>query len=115
MTTQIQLIGRTMLAAIFVMAGFGKIADLSGTMGYMSAMGVPGVLVYPTIVLEVLAGLAIMVNYQTKYAALALAAFSVAAAILFHHNFADKMQMILFWKNISMAGGLLLLSTYTKK
>ncbi len=115
MTTQIQLIGRIMLAAIFVMAGVGKISDIQGTMGYMNAMGVPGILVYPAIALEVLGGLAIIANYQTKLAALALAAFSVIAALLFHNNVADKMQMIMFMKDISMAGGLLLLSTYTNK
>lgn len=115
MTAHIQLIGRIMLAAIFVMAGVGKIGDIQGTMGYMNAMGVPGILVYPTIALEVLGGLAIMFNYQTKIAALALAAFSVIAALLFHHNIGDKMQMIMLMKDISMAGGLLLLSTYTDK
>lgn len=115
MTTQLQLIGRIMLAAIFVMAGLGKVFDLEGTMGYMNAMGVPGILVYPTIALECLGGLAIILNYQTKYAAWALAGFCILTAALFHNNLADKIQMILFMKNISMAGGLLLLSTYTNK
>lgn len=115
MSQHLQLLGRIMLAAIFVMAGFGKIFDLQGTMGYMNAMGIPGILVYPTIALEVLGGLAIIFNYQTKYAALALAGFCILTAALFHNNLADKMQMILFMKNISMAGGLLLLSTYTNK
>lgn len=110
MDKYVQLIGRIMLAAIFVLAGAGKIADQAGTMQYMTQMGLPSILFYPTVALEILAGLAIMLGYQTRYAAFALAGFSVLAAVIFHSNFADKIQMILFMKNISMAGGLLLLS-----
>lgn len=109
-----QLLGRILLAAIFVLAGIGKIADQTGTMQYMTAMGVPSLLMYPTIFLEVLCGLAIMIGYQVRYAAIALAGFSVLAALLFHTDFVDKMQAILFMKNMSMAGGLLLLSISEK-
>lgn len=110
MTNILQLIGRIMLAAIFVIAGFGKIADPAGTAAYMQSVGLPSILLWPTIALEVLGGLAIIVGFQVTYAAFALAGFSVLAAILFHNNFSDQMQMILFMKNIAMAGGLLLLS-----
>jgi putative oxidoreductase len=109
-----QLFGRILLAAIFVLAGIGKLADQTGTMQYMTAMGVPSLLMYPTIFLEVLGGLAIMIGYQVRYAAIALAGFSVLAALLFHTDFVDKMQVILFMKNMSMAGGLLLLSISEK-
>jgi putative oxidoreductase len=80
----------------------------------MTAMGVPSLLMYTTIFLEVLGGLAIMIGYQVRYAAIALAGFSVLAALLFHTDFVDKMQVILFMKNMSMAGGLLLLSISEK-
>lgn len=106
----IQLVGRVMLALIFILAGVGKIQDPAGTVGYMQAMGVPGILLWPTIALEILGGLAIVVGFQTRIAAFALAIFSIAAAVIFHRNFADQMQMILFLKNIAMAGGLLLLA-----
>ena len=99
-----------MLALIFILAGVGKIMDPPGTMGYMQSMGVPGILLWPTVALEVLVGLAVAVGYKTRYAAFALAAFSILAAIIFHRNFADQMQMILFLKNIAIAGGLLLLA-----
>lgn len=111
MTNLIQLIGRVMLALIFILAGVGKIMDPAGTVGYMQSVGLPGILLWPTIALEVLGGIAIAVGFKTKWAALALAGFSVLAAVLFHSNLADKMQMILFLKNIAMAGGLLLLAT----
>ena len=110
MTAIIQPLGRIMLALIFILAGVGKIMDPAGTMGYMQSMGVPSILLWPTIALEVLGGLAVAVGYKTRYAAFALAAFSILAAIIFHRNFADQMQMILFLKNIAIAGGLLLLA-----
>ncbi len=106
----LQLVGRLMLALIFVLAGIGKISDPAGTAGYMQAMGVPTLLLWPTIALELLGGLAIAVGFKTRYAALALAGFSVLAAIIFHSNFSDQIQSVLFLKNIAMAGGLILLA-----
>jgi putative oxidoreductase len=111
MTGIIQLVGRIMLALIFILAGIGKIMDPAGTAGYMQMMGVPSLLLWPTIALEILGGIAIVIGFKTQYASFALAGFSILAAVLFHANFADKMQMILFLKNIAMAGGLLILAT----
>ena len=110
MTGIIQLLGRIMLALIFILAGLGKIQDPAGTAGYMQSAGVPGILLWPTIALEVLGGLALVLGYKTRYAAFTLAIFSVVAALMFHRNFADQMQMIMFLKNIAIAGGLLLLA-----
>lgn len=110
MTGIIQLLGRIMLALIFILAGLGKIQDPAGTAGYMQSAGVPGILLWPTIALEVLGGLALVLGYKTRYAAFTLAIFSVVAALMFHRNFADQMQMIMFLKNIAMTGGLLLLA-----
>jgi putative oxidoreductase len=104
------LVGRILLALIFILSGIGKISDPAGTAGFMESMGVPGILVWPTIALEILGGIAIVIGFQTRIAAFALAAFSIAAAVIFHHNFADQMQMIMFLKNLSIAGGLLLLA-----
>lgn len=106
----IQLAGRCMLALIFILAGVGKIQDPAGTAGYMQSMGVPAILLWPTIALEVLGGLAVAVGYKTELASLALAIFSLVAAFIFHKNFGDQMQMIMFLKDIAIAGGLLLLA-----
>ena len=106
----IQLAGRVMLALIFILAGVGKIQDPAGTMGYMQSAGVPGILLWPAIALEVLGGLALAVGYKTRYVAFALAGFSLLTAAMFHNNFGDQMQMIMFLKNIAIAGGLLLLA-----
>lgn len=106
----IQLIARIMLALIFILAGVNKIMDPAGTTGYMQVMGVPTTLLWPTILLELFAGIAIAIGYRTSIAAFALAIFSILAAVLFHSDFSDKMQMILFLKNIAISGGLLLLA-----
>jgi putative oxidoreductase len=106
----IQLAGRCMLALIFILAGIGKIQDPAGTAGYMQSMGVPAILLWPTIALEVFGGLAVALGFKTELAALALAIFSLVAAFIFHKNFGDQMQMIMFLKDIAIAGGLLLLA-----
>lgn len=102
-------IGRLLLAMIFVMSGLGKISSYAGTQGYMEAMGVPGVLLPLVILIEVIGGLAIILGWQTRVAAIALAGFSIVAAALFHSDFGDQMQMIMFMKNTAIAGGFLLL------
>jgi putative oxidoreductase len=104
------LTGRTLIAAIFLISGVGKIAGYSGTVAYMESMGVPGALLLPTIVLEIGGALAIIAGWWTKPVALALAAFSLVAGILFHGNFADQMQQIMFLKNVAIAGGFLFLA-----
>lgn len=104
------LTGRTLIAAIFLISGVGKIAGYSGTAAYMESMGVPGALLLPTIVLEIGGALAIIAGWWTKPVALALAAFSLVAGILFHGNFADPMQQIMLLKNVAIAGGFLFLA-----
>lgn len=104
------LTGRTLIAAIFLISGIGKIAGYSGTAAYMESVGVPGALLLPTIVLEIGGALAIIAGWQTRLTALALAAFSLVAGILFHGNFADQMQQIMFLKNVAIAGGFLFLA-----
>ena len=110
MNPSMHLIGRILLALIFIISGVGKLANPAGTAGFMESMGVPGILAWPTLALEILGGIALVIGFQTRIAAFALAVFSIAAAVIFHHNFADQMQMIMFLKNLSIAGGLLLLS-----
>lgn len=104
-----QLLARVFLGHIFLLAGVSKVGAYAGTQAYMEMMGVPGALLPLVILLEAGGGLAIIAGWQTRWTAVALAGFSVVAAAIFHNNFADQMQMILFMKNIAMAGGFLLL------
>lgn len=101
--------GRFLLALIFIMSGLNKIGAYEVTQGYMDAMGVPGGLLPLVIALEVLGGLAILIGYQAKLVALALAGFSVMSAVLFHADFSDQMQMMSFMKNLTIAGGFLII------
>ncbi|MBT6096129.1 MAG: DoxX family protein [Rhodospirillaceae bacterium] len=102
-------VGRVLISLMFVVSGVNKISGYTGTQGYMEAMGVPGELLPLVIALEIGGGLAIIVGWQTRLAALALAGFSLLSALMFHANFADQMQMIMFMKNVSIAGGFLFL------
>jgi putative oxidoreductase len=101
--------GRILIAAIFVLAGAGKIAGYDGTAAYMAAMGVPAALLPAVIVLEIGGGLAIALGWYTRVAAFLLAGFSLVSALIFHMDFADQTQFVMFWKNVAIAGGFLFL------
>ncbi len=106
------LAGRVLLAITFVVAGYGKIGGYVGTQGYMESMGVPGMLLPLVIILELGGGLAIIAGWQTRIIAILLAGFTLLAAFMFHLDFADRLESILFMKNVSIAGGFLLLAAY---
>jgi putative oxidoreductase len=108
-------VARLLLALMFVLAGFGKFAALGGTAGYIASKGLPMpmVLAVATAALEVVGGLAIIVGFQARIAALALAVFTLLASFLFHNFWAapadqQMVQQLMFMKNIAVAGGLLL-------
>jgi putative oxidoreductase len=103
------LSGRILISVIFLAAGASKIPGYAATQGYMEAMGVPGALLPIVIATELLGAIAIIVGYQTRVVAFLLAGFSLVSAMLFHFNFADQMQSILFMKNVAIAGGFLFL------
>jgi putative oxidoreductase len=108
----VALTGRILLALMFVISGFTKIGAFAGTQQYMEAFGVPGTLLPLVIILELVGGLMIAAGFFTRITALALAGFTLLSAVLFHANFGDQMQMILFLKNISIVGGFLLLTAF---
>lgn len=107
------LAGRILLASIFLAAGIGKLgAGYAGTQAYMASQGVPGALLPLVIALEIGGAALIIAGAWTRLAALALAGFTLAAAALFHANFAEPMQQILFLKNVAIAGGFLMLVAF---
>ena len=107
-----QFVARLFLAQIFLLSGIFKISGYEGTQGYMDAMGVPGMLLPLVILLEVGGGLAIIAGWQTRIISIALAVFTVVAAVIFHSNFSDQMQTIMFMKNVAIAGGFILLAVH---
>ena len=101
--------GRSLLSVLFLISGLGKVGGYAGTAAYMSSLGVPGALLPVVIATEVLGALAIILGWQTRIAAFLLAGYSLLAALIFHTHFADQIQAIMFLKNLSIAGGFLLL------
>ncbi|MGH8476942.1 MAG: DoxX family protein [Methylococcales bacterium] len=104
-----ELTARILIAVIFLVAGFGKIGSFSATQSYMESAGVPGGLLPLVIILEAGGAIAVILGWQTRYTALALAAFTLIAALLFHNDLSDQMQAILFLKNLAITGAFLLL------
>ena len=105
-------VGRLFIALIFLLSGLNKISAYEGMQGYMEAMGVPGFLLPFTILFEVAFSIAIIIGWQTRIAALALAGFSLLTAFVFHFDLGDQMQFIMFTKNIAIAGGFLFLVAF---
>lgn len=113
------LVGRVLLALMFVTAGFSKLTGLEGTAGYIASVGLPAPMLLSVAagVLELVAGVLIIVGWQARWAALALALFTVVASVLFHNYWAkpaDKafMEQLMFMKNMSITGGLLVLFAF---
>lgn len=104
-----ELFGRILLGLLFLISGFGKITGYAATVGYMASKGVPGALLPLVIVTELLGALAIASGWKTRLVASLLAGYSVLAALLFHMNFANPVEAVMFLKNLSIAGGFLLL------
>ena len=103
-------VGRTLLASVFLLSGVTKIGAYEATQGYMNAMGVPGGLLPAVIAFEILAPLAVIAGFYARTAAFLLAGFSLLTALIFHFDFADQTQTVMFLKNVSIAGGLLVLT-----
>jgi putative oxidoreductase len=106
------LAGRILLAVMFVLAGFAKLTDIAGTAGWFGSIGLPAPTILAILVglLELVGGLAIVAGFQTRIAALALAAFTVAATLIAHLNLGDMTQFLFFQKNFAIVGGLLVLA-----
>jgi putative oxidoreductase len=102
--------GRLLIAALFVLSGWGKIAGYAATQGYMQSAGVPGGLLPLVILVELGGGIAIVAGVYTRVVALLLAGFSVLTALVFHAGSPDQMQQIMFLKNLGLAGGFLFLA-----
>jgi putative oxidoreductase len=103
-------LGRVLMSIMFIQAGVSKIFGYAGAQGYMEAHGVAGMLLPLVILTEVAGGLCILLGLFTRWAAIALAGFCLLAAIFFHWQPSDQMQMINFMKNITIAGGFLVLA-----
>ena len=105
----IEVFGRIFLSTIFLFEGINKIFNYESTIKYMESFNVPELLAIPTIILEILFPLLLIIGYQTKLSALVLAIFTLTTALIFHTDFTNQMQLISFLKNFAIAGGFLIL------
>ncbi len=105
----IQVLGRIFLSTIFLVEGTNKIFNYESTIEYMENFNVPEYLAIPAIIVEILFPLLLIVGYQTKISALALAIFTLTTALIFHTDFTNQMQLISFLKNFAIAGGFLII------
>jgi putative oxidoreductase len=113
-TDTIALIGRLLLAVLFVLSGFGKLAAPAATQAYIAAMGLPApaLAYFGATAVELIGGVLLIVGFQTRAVAASLAGFTLLTAVFFHNNFADQNQMIHFMKNIAIMGGLLQVAAF---
>jgi len=109
MTNVADLVGRILISALFFLNGIFKINNYEGTIGWMEGFGMPGILLIPTIILEILGPVLIIIGYKTKLAAGLLSLFCISTAVIFHNDFSNQMQLTSFLKNIALAGGFLIL------
>ncbi|MEZ5782541.1 MAG: DoxX family protein [Rhizobiaceae bacterium] len=108
------LAGRVLLSVLFIAAGFGKLTAISGTAQWFGSIGLPAPTVVAVLVglLEFFGGLAVLVGFYSRAAAIALAVFTIAASLLAHTDFSDMTQTLFFQKNLGIAGGFLLLAVF---
>ncbi|CAN7312281.1 DoxX family protein [Aminobacter sp. LjRoot7] len=108
------LAGRVLLSAIFILAGFAKLTAISGTAGWFASIGLPLPTVTTVVVglVELVGGIAILVGFQTRIAAIVLGLFTLAATAIAHTDFADPNQIMFLQKNLAIAGGLFVLAAF---
>ncbi len=108
------LVGRLLLAALFILAGFNKATSMEGTVGYIASVGLPlpEVVYFGTVALEVIGGLMLAVGFKARSAAAALGVFTVLTAVIFHNDFSQQIEMTLFLKNLAIAGGMFAVAAF---
>jgi putative oxidoreductase len=106
------LAGRVLLSLMFILGGFAKLTAVSGTAAWFGSLGLPLPTVTTVVVglVELLGGLAVLVGYQTRIAAIILAVFTAAATLIAHFDFADQVQVLFLQKNLAITGGFLILA-----
>ena len=109
------LISRIFISSIFLLSGYNKIFNYENTVEWMEGFNIPGFLLWPTIVLEIILPILIIIGYQTQISAILLTMFCIATAVIFHLDFANQMQTISFFKNFALAGGFLFIAVHGPK
>ena len=115
MANLFDLIGRIFISLIFLLSGYNKIFNYRDTVTWMEGFGIPGFLLWPAIIIEIILPIFIIIGYRTQISAILLAVFCIATALIFHFDFANQMQTIAFLKNLGLAGGFLFIAAHGPK
>ena len=109
MTNIIDLLGRIFISVLFFLNGIFKIKNYDGTIEWMSSYDLPGIMIIPAIIIEIVAPVLVVIGYKTKIASTFLLLFCISTAFIFHNDFSDQTQLTAFLKNIALAGGFMFL------
>ena len=109
------LISRIFISLIFLLSGYNKIFNYENTVVWMEGFGIPGFLLWPAILLEIILPILIIIGYRTQISAILLAMFCIATAVIFHFDFDNQVQTIAFLKNFALAGGFLFIAVHGPK
>ena len=111
----IEVLGRILLSSLFLIEGVRKFFFQEETIMYMEEYGVPEILFFPSLILEILFPILLIIGYKTRISALIMALFTLSAAIIFHTDFLNQMELIMFLKDIAIAGGFLIIAANEPK
>ena len=111
----VEVFGRILLSALFLIEGVKKFFSQDETIMYMEDYGVPEVLFFPALIIEIVFPLLLIIGYKTKFSASVMALFTLTVAIIFHTNFNNDAQLIIFLKDIAIAGGFLIVASNEPK
>jgi len=111
----IEAIGRILLSSLFLIEGVRKFFFQEETIMYMEDYGVPEILFFPSIILEVLFPILLIIGYKTRFSASIMALFTLTVALIFHTNFENQMELIFFLKDFAIAGGFLIIAANEPK
>ena len=109
MNNVIDLLARILLSSVFFVNGIAKTNNIDGTVGWMEMFGLPGFLIYPAIILELIVPLFIVIGFYVKLSSLLLGSFCILTAVIFLRDLSDPMTLTNFLKNFAMAGGFFIL------
>ena len=111
----IEVLGRILLSSLFLIEGARKFFFQEETIMYMEDYGVPEILFFPSVILEVLFPILLIIGYKTRFSASIMALFTLTVALIFHTNFENQMELIIFLKDIAIAGGFLIIAANEPK
>jgi len=111
----IEAFGRIFLSTLFLFEAVRKFFYQEETIEYMESFGVPEILFYPSLFFELIIPILLIIGFKTRIVALAMCLFTLTVSIIFHFDFSDHFQILSFLKNLSIAGGFLIISSYEAK